>query len=52
MADETACVWLHHEPLSWHEAEAKCSQLAFNGHLVAITNVAIQQVVDTLITNR
>ena len=37
---------------TWYEAEAKCSQMAPNGHLVAITNSEIQQVVDAVITNR
>ncbi|XP_059350348.1 uncharacterized protein LOC130692880 isoform X2 [Daphnia carinata] len=50
LVDEQTCVWLHSEPLTWHEAEEKCSQLAPNGHLVAITNSEIEQVVDTLIT--
>ena len=52
LVDESTCIWFHPEPLTWHEAEAKCNQLAPNGHLVAITNSEIQQVVDALITNR
>lgn len=52
LADEVTCIWLNHEPLSWHEAEAKCNQLATNGHLVAITNAGIQQAVDAIIVNR
>lgn len=52
LADDTTCVWLHSEPLPWQEAEAKCNRLAPNGHLVAITNYGIQQVVDAVIANR
>jgi hypothetical protein len=52
LADETTCIWLHPEPLTWHEAEAKCSQMAPNGHLVAITSPEIQKVVDAVITKR
>lgn len=51
-ADDNTCIWLNAEPMTWHQAEMKCSQSSPGGHLVAVTNPTIQQVVDAVISNR
>ena len=49
-SDAVTCISQHNEPLSWHQAENYCNQ--YGGHLISVTNAAVQQVVDALITNR
>ena len=49
-ADAVTCIFLHDEPLSWHQAENQCNH--YGGHLMSITNAATQQMVDALVTNR
>ena len=51
-ADEASCIWLNPEHLTWQEAEMRCRQAAPGGHLVAVTDASIQQVVDAVISNR
>ena len=49
-SDATTCVLLHNDPLSWHQAENRCNQ--YGGHLVSVVSSAVQQLIDTVITNR
>ena len=50
VSDAATCILLHNEPLSWRQAENQCNQ--YGGHLISVSDAAIQQVVDAVVTNR